>query len=547
MNSNLLVDDRVRKSLSENFQIGAGNFLPAALETCVDKNEPLLYLEKPLTPFTGGNYKSLSLEQIRVLGDAYAAYYRSKDISSQDLVGVYLDDGVEYLLHYLGLTIIGAIPVLINGNMDPKIANLHAERVGCRGLFLDVNHAQLIAPYIKENQYEFIVTEEDLIPSRHLTLASADRYRHSDGDPIMIAHSSGTTGIPKAVLLEHDKFFYGIRYRLSVPRVNGGEKILSSLPHSHNCAIAYIMLAILSGTPVFIASDHKGKSILKNIESFQPTMVVSFPQTYVEITDHNLEEYDLSSVSLWFNGGDAAHETHIRKLIAQGSHMVQNKVQAGSIFIDGMGSSEMGFSLFRNVHTLKTNHYGRCVGKPLEWVDAAVLSINGEKLKPYEVGRLGVKAPSVTSGYWNDSQLTYKSRLSGYFLTGDLAYFDNEGKFFHVDRIPDAINTADGVVYSLFSEELIMSQEEAISDCSVVAVPVNGTKLSSALALVTVRQGQTLDRDSLLKRCNTLLAEKGFNPLGGITVVQSKNVPLGTTGKVLKRELREQTDLTVSA
>src|SRR5690606_13250476 len=115
-------------------------------------------------------------------------------------------------------------------------------------------------------------------------------------------------------------FFYGVRYRIGVPRVVGGERILSSLPHSHNCAISYLMLALLSGTPVFVTSDHSGANVVRQIAAFRPSMVVSFPQTYVEITEQDLESFDLSSVELWFNGGDAAHETHIRKLISYGSY-----------------------------------------------------------------------------------------------------------------------------------------------------------------------------------------------------------------------------------
>ena len=80
---------------------------------------------------------------------------------------------------------------------------------------------------------------------------------------------------------------------------------------------------------------------------------------------------------------------------------------------------------------MTTNNYNRCVGRPLDWVDAQILGENGEGLPPNVVGRLGVKAPSVTTGYWNNSLLTFRSRLSGYFLTGDLAYKDLWMNRFH--------------------------------------------------------------------------------------------------------------------
>ena len=276
-------------------------------------------------------------------------------------------------------------------------------------------------------------------------------------------------------------------------------------------------------------------------------MVVSFPQTYVEMTEQDLNAYDLSSVSLWFNGGDAAHESHIRALIQQGSIMKNGAPVRGSIFIDGMGSSEMGFSLFRNVHTLETNNYNRCVGRPLEWVDAQILSESGEKLGPRQVGRLGVKAPSVTSGYWNNSVLTYRSRLSGYFLTGDLAYKDEDNRFFHVDRVPDAIQTARGPVYGLQLEEFLNSRfGDVIADCSVFGTKADGEEFSTAVALVRVRPARTAGSAELLTQFNLSLATEGLPQLTEVRLTAQPDIPLGTTGKVLKRILRTQTPERIS-
>lgn len=266
-------------------------------------------------------------------------------------------------------------------------------------------------------------------------------------------------------------------------------------------------------------------------------MIVSFPQTYVEMTEQGMSAFDLSSVRLWFNGGDAAHETHIRTLISYGQHEEDGSMRPGSVFIDGMGSSEMGFSLFRHVHTPSTNHYNRCVGKPLDWVEASVFSDEDKSLGPGKVGRLAVKAPSVTSGYWNDTALTMRSKIQGYFLTGDLAYYDEEGYFYHVDRIPDVIHTSRGPVYSLQTEEYLMSQFPFIIDCSVVK---SHSRDNSEQAEVYLRC-QNSDRyhgEELLKTFNTYLISCKLNPISKVTLVETSRIPLGTTGKVLKRQLR---------
>ncbi len=537
-----LVADPVRLALSQNPELGAGNFLAAALRSSPAPDAPILFLEKPLTSFTGETLTALSLQDLQRLALAYARLYRSFGVRAQDPVLVYFDDGAEYLIHYLALVHLGAIGVLTNGRMPPEIAAAHAKNVGVVGVFTDTAHADALRVALGHQPLAFFETEQTLTATPRTLPPAPPAYQHATDDPIMIAHSSGTTGVPKAVLLQHAAFFYGVRYRLSVPRVKGGERILSSLPHSHNCAIAYLMLALLSGTPVYITSDHTGESVLARIEEFRPSMVVSFPQTYVEMTESNLEAFDLSSVALWFNGGDAAHESHIRALIAHGAHEFNGVKQPGSIFIDGMGSSEMGFSLFRHVHTPRTNHYNRCVGQPLEWVDAQILSESGEKLPAGVVGRLGVKAPSVTSGYWNNSLLTYRSRLSGYFLTGDLAYKDADNRFYHVDRVPDVIRTKGGPVYGLQTEEALLSALPGIADVAVFGQTLDDEAAWSVpVARVRVRPGSDLAGlapSALLDRLNAKLRERNLPELAALEISSLEQVPLGTTGKVLKRVLR---------
>lgn len=534
-----ILEDEARLRIASDTSLGAGNFLYKALQANPLIHEPLLYLEETCHAPDGKSYQSLSLADLARISDLYAGWYWAQGVRAHDPVAIYRDDGVEYLLHHLALTRIGAISVLTNGNMDSKIAAEHFLRVGAVGCFFDLGHLNGVKPYIDSKAFRFLATDGDLKDKVCPELPHEAIYSHQADDPIMIAHSSGTTGVPKPVLLQHEKFFHGVRYRLKVPRVPGGERILSSLPHSHNCAIAYIMLALLSGTPVMIASDHSGLGVLRQIHSFKPSMVVSFPQTYVELTEQDLARYDLRSVSLWFNGGDAAHEPHIRKLVALGTVYRDGKLEPGSLFIDGMGSSEMGFSLFRHLHTSTSNHYGRCIGRPLEWVDAAVLAEDGNKVPSLQVGRLGVKAPSVTTGYWNNSNLTYRSKLSGYWLTGDLAYQDDSGFFYHVDRVPDPVLTSQGIVYSLETEELLLSIVEQVSDCSIISVPTSDGGHVAA-ALVRLHSGKRINKTRVLAELNEKLAIKGRGSVAQLQIAVSSEVPLGTTGKVLKRRLREQ-------
>ncbi len=534
-----LLDEKLRKTLAENSALGAGNFLHVANEISPHAEEQHLWMNEPCTIFTGERFEGFSLRELKHVVDTYASWYYGIGVRAKDPIAVYVGEGVQNLIHYLALNALGAIPAVVNGNMPPEIAAKWIAKVGAIGIYSDDRHAANLSPHLgKSSALRFFVTDDTASKVYRPELPKVYPYRHADTDIVLIGHSSGTTGIPKAVQFQHQQFFYGIRYRLSLPFPKGSERMLSALPHSHSAGIAYLMLSILSGCQTMVLTSNRADVVLPNVETFQPTMVVAFPETYVLLSEADLDAYDLSSIQLWFNGGDAAHETHIRRLIAKGHRTVEGRKLAGSVFIDGLGSSEMGFSLFRNVHTLGTEHYNRCIGKPLEWVDAAVLGENGEKLPPHRIGKLGVKSPTITSGYWNDSLLTARSQINGYFLTGDMFYQDEEGRFFHVDRIPDVIQTSEGPLYSLDTEELLLREFPQVSDCTVVAAPAS---LGSSMGVVVTRlkQGIQEEAEPLLEVFNEKLRNAGKLPLGAVVFADPSDVPLGPTGKVLKRELRE--------
>ena len=259
------------------------------------------------------------------------------------------------------------------------------------------------------------------------------------------------------------------------------DRVLVALPGAHNAAVATLLYCLLLRARVKLLSSQRGVDVLDAIEEFGPSTVLGFAGTFGEMAAQDLSVRDLSSVEVWFNTGDAAHEAHIRALVAHGSHeeigrdLRRHRVE-GSVFIDGLGSSEVGYSIFHNRHTKDTAAFSRCVGKPISFAEAAVLAEDGSSLPPGEIGRLGLRSPTLTPGYWNDSLTFHRLRLGGYWLTGDLAYQDEQGNFYHLDRVPDAIRTQAGIVFSTRTEELLLRDLPGLDDCTVVGVAPDGVR-----------------------------------------------------------------------
>ena len=149
------------------------------------------------------------------------------------------------------------------------------------------------------------------------------------------------------------------------------------------------------------------------------------------------------------------------------------------------------------------------------------------------------RAPTITAGYWNDSDATYRSKLGGYWLTGDLVYQDTDGNYFQVDRASDAIETEEGGTgYSVLMEEMLLSDIAEIQDCAVVA----GGFHDRTVPVVVVTIGESeVAAEKLLTRANEVLQAAGHPRIAVLEIARTpEEFPVGVTGKVLKRQLREK-------
>ena len=524
-----------RMRLAADRRLGVGNFLDRTLSVAPAPDRPYLWAQDPADP---GRSQPLSLLRLREIRDGYASWYHAAGVRAGDPVGVYCAEGIPSFLHFLGLNALGAVPTLVNGRMDPVIAARYLDRVGVRGIVTTPERRRALtaagpAP-------GFLAEDADLPTTR----SAGDRlpvvypYPHADRDPVMLCHTSGTTGLPKATMFGHRQFFLGKRHRLWRFPAGPGDRMLSALPHSHSAGISYLMTATLRGLPTWVMSDLSGPAVVAAMGAVRPTVVVAFPQTYAELAHLDLDRRATADVHTWINTGDSAHEAHIRALVRHGHRPDRRGSRPGSRFIDGLGSSEMGMALFTRVSEPETSDYNRCVGRPIGIVRrAVVLDEDNRELGPGTPGRLGVRTPTVTPGYWNDTALTQRSMFSGYWLTGDVVRRDEAGRFFHLDRVPDVIHTLDGPVYSLPMEEAVLAGCPEVADCAVVAVPDG--PVSVPYATVVLRPGVTPPVDPT-SAVNAALSARGLARVAGARVATGPDdFPTGPTGKVLKRNLRE--------
>ncbi|NUR58749.1 MAG: acyl--CoA ligase [Catenulispora sp.] len=535
----------IRAALAADPSVGAGNVLTKLIEHGAPLDGPGMAFDTDVDGYAA--LTGLTLGELRTAVAARAAWLAARGVVPRDPVAVYVTTAADCMLHFLALTWLGAIPALMNPNIAGDVAAEYIRRLRAVGLLTDEAHRSRLAGaerglelgFDLEAVYDVAGTgagDPDAAPAP---------YRHHDDDPIAITHSSGTTRMPTAVTQTHGNLFVGTRaLRLTKPRARGTDRVLNALPAPHAAGIMSLNHALGNrAAMLFLSRPDDGEAVASAIERWRPTGVFGFAVTWAELARIDLSKRAVDSVSLWFNTGDCAHEPHIRHLIAAGTHDRATargpERVAGSMFVDGLGSSEMGHSAFHITHAPGTDRYGRCVGRVHDFAEIKLLDPDtGEEVPVGEVGLCGMKSATLSPGYWNDSLATYRNRMNGYYLTGDLLYRDEAGYYYHVDRMVDAVPLGGGKwIYTAMSEEKILKACPDVLDCTVVAMPTASGVITDVLLTLHPWADAQADRTEAVR---AVLSAAAAATLREVLVIGPERLIVGPTGKVRKFLMRQR-------
>ncbi len=534
----------LRLVLAADPELGAGNVLLRLAEHGADMDMPRVTFDTGFDTIAA--WTPLSLRTLTERVAARAEWFARRGIGRRDPVAVYVTSAADVVLNFLALTWLGAIPALMNGSMPAEIAVEYVRRLRAVGVILDDDHAGLAAVDLGAPILGDAAETGTGDPAR-----APAHYRHHPDDPVAITHSSGTTRMPAAVVHSHQSLFAAVRaVRLTEPRQHGPVRELSAFPQAHTAGVIILNEALCNGYELLCLSEQggtfarSGEVIIDAIERWRPTAVFGFAVTWAELARYDLTARDVSSVRFWSNSGDCAHEAHIRRLVAVGSHHAYSKDGVvslpGSRFNDTLGSTEMGYGGFGISHHPGSKRYNRCVGRAQPFAEIVLVDPRtGEEVPAGQVGMVAMKSPTLAIGYWNDSVNTFRTRLNGYYLTGDLMYRDEDGYFYHVDRATDAVDLGGGNwLYTALSEERILSRCPDVRDCTVLAARGDdGRLITDVLLVLAAGADPALDRDADVRAA--LGEAAAAVPLRIVTVPDSEIV-VGPTGKGRKFLMREQ-------
>jgi acyl-coenzyme A synthetase/AMP-(fatty) acid ligase len=527
-----LLSPEERSRLAALPDLGGGNLLATAMAVHPDPNIPFIRTGRPVINTAGEQQTEFTLAQLDALVQSWSVWYHDRGVGPRDRVALYMADSFAYSIHLYALAQLGAVPVLINSKAAPALVLGLCERTTPVGIYTDRSRFAAIAEGLGSLEgLRWIQLAEELPAPPPAALPDAWRFRHAPEDPVSIMHSSGTTGRPKAVTQTHASSVAGPRFRLVHYTEPASELMMTAQPQSHLGCIVYTAYSILAGTPLVSLYDPSGEELAAALREHRPMGVMAFAHAYAELAALDTPDGTVDSVDYWVTMGDAIHEAHIRAILAK-----RSPDRAPATFYDRFGTTELGWGLVVQPRTLSSERSDRRVGRPDPVAEVAALRADGSRAAAGEVGFFGAKGPSITAGYWSDADATYRSKLGGYWLTGDLVYQDADGNYFQVDRTADAIETGEGTGYSVLMEEVLLSEISAIDDCAVVAGRL-GDRTVPVAVVITGDSPAAAGR--LLVEANAALEKAGHPRLAVLDVARTPDdLPVGVTGKVLKRELR---------
>ena len=381
------------------------------------------------------------------------------------------------------------------------------------------------------------------VDAHHLTFAALldndGHYTpHDIGNPAeavaALQYTGGTTGLPKGAMLTHGNLTAACAQYMesmsgSDPIVQPGEeRVLAVLPLFHIYSLTVnLLLGIKLGAEIVLHTRFDLDTVMKEFEAKKITMFAGVPTMYSAIANHpKAGELDMRSLKSCGSGG-----APLPMEVAQKFHAL-----TGCNLNEGWGMTETSptgsFTPARG-----RRKAGSC-GMPLPGITLSMRSLDNSDVEVPrgERGELCISGPNVMKGYWHNDAATRDSMTGdGFFRSGDVAYMDDDGFVFIVDRTKDMLLCGGFNVYPRTIEEAIY-EHPSVEEVSVIGIP-DAYRGQSPKAFIKLRSGaEPLNFEALKVFLKDRLGKHEM--IGEIDV--RPELPKTAVGKLSKKELYDE-------
>uniref|UniRef100_M4CC89 4-coumarate--CoA ligase n=1 Tax=Brassica campestris TaxID=3711 RepID=M4CC89_BRACM len=464
-------------------------------------------------------------------------------IRQRDTVMLLLPNSPEFALSFLAVAYLGAVsttanPFYTESEIEKQAKASATKMIITKSCYVDKltnmkNDGVLIVCVEDEN--DAVPVADGCVSFKELAQADETELpkpQISPEDTVAMPYSSGTTGLPKGVMITHKGLVTTIAQKVDGenPNVNftGDDVILCFLPMFHIYALDALMLsAMRTGAAILIVPRFELNLVMELIQRYKVTVVpVAPPVVLAFVKSQETEKYDLSSVRMMLSGAatlkkeleDAVRLKFPNAIFGQGYGMTESGTVAKSL------------AFAKNPFKTKSGACGTVIrNAEMKVVD----TITGVSLPRNKPGEICIRGDQLMKGYLNDPEATAITiDKDGWLHTGDIGFVDDDDEVFIVDRLKELIKFKGYQVAPAELEALLISHPY-IEDAAVVAMK-DEVADEVPVAYVVRSEGSQLTEDDVKSYVNKQVVH--YKRIKMVFFIEA--IPKAVSGKILRKELR---------
>ena len=479
----------------------------------------------------GPSGRMLTYGQLGAGVDGVAAGLVKRGFEAGDVLGLFMPNCPEFALVFHGTLAAAGVVTTVNSLCTVQDAAYQLRDARARFLVTVPQFMDRAAPAAQQAGIEEIFvlgSAPGATPFAALleTGAAAPRAPVDPArDLAVLPYSSGTTGLPKGVVLTHRNLVANLLQTAWVHHVAEQDRIIAVLPFFHIYGMQVVLnLALWRGATLVTMPKFELEPFLATVQQHRITRAFVVPPLVLALARHPaVEGYDLSSVRAMMSGAaplDADLETACARRVGCG-------------FIQGYGLTEASPVTHAN-----SDEPGRCkpgtVGELLPNTECRIVEVTtGADLGPDEDGELLIRGPQVMRGYLNNPEATAATLDGdGWLHTGDIGHVDRDGYFTIVDRLKELIKYK-GFQVPPAELEAVLRGHPAVADAAVVPLP--DRECGEVPKAFVVLRGDVSAADLM-----AYVAERvaPYKKIRAVEVIDA--IPRSASGKILRRVLKER-------
>ena len=531
LRSNAVLYNRPRMLRTQLYADPAGRFVhDIVLETCRRIPGKTALIDSSCN-------RSFSYAEYGDHVESLARGFVAAGLQPGEVVAIILPNSWEFAITYHAATLAGGIPTLLNPAYREREIRYQLENSGAAFLITDGPLLEgVILTGLPALRRVFTIRNSANGAGTFANLLKPSSARLSQPNAssreivAALPYSSGTTGLPKGVMLSHYNLVSNV-YQLLGPNgtpLGADDIMLCFLPlyHIYGLTVA-LTLSLALGSKLILMPRFDIKKLSALAIEHGVTMMPMVPSAINALCQAaEAGCFPKNHKVRWIKSGAAPLAPELARRLGDLTGIPVNQ---------GYGMTEA--SPVTHVGYIAPPDMNRpvSIGQPLALTDCRVLDLNDNDVAPGEPGELVMRGPQFMLGYWKDPQATAAVMRDGWYYSGDIVRADADNFYYVLDRQKEMIKYK-GFPVAPAEVEAVLLEHPAVRDCGVVAKP-DAQAGEIPCAFVVLRQGYT-PSDVLDKQLRDFVADRLAHHKQPREVRFVEAVPRTPSGKILRRELR---------